>query len=141
MDGRQHAAGREPRVGTLADDGTRVTLGPAADKEFATMNFWQWISGRRQETAAEVATRVVMLVSESVRPLVERRIVNMSTPEARGYVRARTGHLIREAIEIVTAHHPPSRRLKTEDVLAVTLDQLLRALQRRPAYAPIRRAA
>lgn len=105
------------------------------------MGFWQWMSGRRQETAAEVATRVVMLVSESVRPLVERRIVNMSTPEARGYVRARTGHLIREAIEIVTAHDRPGRRPKTEDVLAVTLDQLLRVLQRRPVHATIRRAA
>ena len=105
------------------------------------MGFWQWMSGRRQETAAEVATRVVMLVSESVRPLVERRIVNMSGAEARGYVRARTGHLIREAIEMVTAHDRPSRRPKTEDVLAITLDQLLRMLQRRPAYATVRRAA
>ena len=65
----------------------------------------------------------------------------MSSPEARGYVRARTGHLIREAIDIVTAHDPPSRRLNTEDVLTVALDQLLRVLQRRPTYATVRRAA
>jgi len=105
------------------------------------MGFWQWMSGRRPDTAAEVATRVVMLVSESVRPLVERRIVNMSTPEARGYVRARTGHLIREAIEMVTAHDRPGRRLSTEVVLAASLDQLLRMLQRRPVHATVRRAA
>lgn len=105
------------------------------------MVFWQWMSGRRHETAAEAASRVVMLVSESVRPLVERRIVNMTTSEARGYVRARTGHLIREAIEMVTAHHRPSRRLSTEAVLETSLDQLIRVMQRRPAQTTIRRAA
>jgi hypothetical protein len=105
------------------------------------MGFWQWMSGRRQEPAAEVANRVVLLVSESVRPLVERRIVNMSTPEARGYVRARTGHLIREAIEMVTAHDRPGRRHSVEVVLAASLDQLLHVLRRRPAQSPLRRAA
>ena len=102
---------------------------------------WQWMSWRRQESPAEIAARVVALVSESVRPLVERRISNMGLNEARGYVRARTGHLIREAIEMVTAHDRPSRRLSPEVVLSASLEQLLRVLQRRPVERTIRRAA
>lgn len=105
------------------------------------MSFWHWMSGRRNDSPAEVASRVVVLVSESVRPLVERRIVSMSKHEARGYVRARTGHLIREAIEMVTAHDRPSRRLSPEIVLAASLEQLLPVLQRRPVERTIRRAA
>jgi hypothetical protein len=106
------------------------------------MNFWTWMTGRRQESANDVAARAVALVIESVRPLVERRISHMGLNEARGYVRARTGHLIVEAIEMVTAHHRPDRRLATELVLAASLDQLLRNLQRRPAQqTTIRRAA
>lgn len=105
------------------------------------MGFWQWMSGRRQNSVADVASLAVALVSESVRPLVERRIANMTAHEARGYVRARTGHLLAEAIEMVTAHDRPSRRLPTEAVLAASLEQLLRVLQRRPALVTIRRAA
>jgi hypothetical protein len=102
---------------------------------------WQWMSWRRRETPAEIAAKVVTLVSESVRPLVERRIVGMGANEARGYVRARTGHLILEAIEMVTAHDPPARRWSAEVMLSATLDPLLRTLQRRPAHTTLRRAA
>jgi hypothetical protein len=105
------------------------------------MGFWQWMSGRRQDTLSEVANRVVALVTESARPLVERRIARMGTNEARGYVRARAGHLLAEAIAMVTAHDRPSRRLSTEVVLAASLEQLLHVLQRRPAHVTIRRAA
>jgi hypothetical protein len=42
---------------------------------------------------------------------------------------------------MVTAHDRPGRRLSTEVVLAATLDQLLRVLQRRPVHASVRRAA
>jgi hypothetical protein len=102
---------------------------------------WQWMSWRRQDTPGEIAVRVVALVSESIRPLVERRIANMGGHEAKGYVRARTGHLIREAIEMVTAHDRPSRRWPVEVILTATMDPLLRNLQRRPQHTSLRRAA
>jgi len=103
------------------------------------MGIWQWMSWRRQETAvAEIARRVVALVIESVRPIVEKRIVNMGLHEARGYVRARAGDLIKEAIAMVTAHDRPSRRPASEVVLAATLDELLRVLLRRPEAVTVR---
>ncbi len=107
------------------------------------MGIFQWISWRRRETAvAEIAQRVTQLVSETVRPLVERRIASMGQHEARGYVRARAGHLIHEAIEMVTAHDRPGRRHSVDTVLAASLDSLMHVLMRRPAaFAPIRKAA
>lgn len=108
------------------------------------MGLWKWMSwGRQEKSVPETAQRVVALVSESVRPLVERRIVNMSRHEARGYVRARAGHLIADAIEMVTAYDRPSRRVNADRLLSATLDELLRVLMRRPEPATlrIRRAA
>jgi hypothetical protein len=108
------------------------------------MGIWQWMSWRKRETAvAEIADRVVPLVIESVRPLVEKRIARMTMHEARGYVRARAGHLIEDAIAMVTAHDRPSRRPAVDVVLAASLDRLMLALFRRPQLAParVRRAA
>lgn len=103
------------------------------------MGIWQWMSWRRQELAvAEIAQRAASLVSESVRPVVEKRISQMGSHEARGYVRARAGHLIAEAIAMVTAHDRAGRRYSGEVVLAATLDVLLPTLQRRPAPVAVR---
>jgi hypothetical protein len=106
------------------------------------MGIWQWMLWRRRESAvAEVAARVVSLVSESVRPLVERRVAQMGLHEARGYVRARAGHLIDEAIAMVTAHDLPYRRQSLEEVRAASIEQLVRVLLKRPKLSTIRRAA
>jgi hypothetical protein len=105
------------------------------------MGLWQWMSWRRPELAvAEVARRAATLVIESVRPLVERRIASMGHHEARGYVRARTGHLIADGIAMVTAHDRSARRYPQEALFAATLEHLLPVLLRRPtpAIIPVR---
>lgn len=102
------------------------------------MGIWNWLNWRRETAVADIAHRVVALVVESARPLVEKRIMNMGTHEARGYLRARAGHLIAEAIEMVTAHDRPGRRPNTDLVLSASLEELLRLLMRRPAPIAVR---
>jgi hypothetical protein len=103
------------------------------------MGIWQWISRRRQETAvAEIAHRAAALVSESIRPVVEKRIVAMGLHEARGYVRARAGHLIDEAVAMVTAYDRPTLRPSTEVVKAATIEEVVQAVLRRPAPLAVR---
>lgn len=103
------------------------------------MAIFNWLFQRRREvTVADIAGRAVALVSESVRPLVEKQLATMSTHEARGYVRARTGHLIREAIAMVTAHDRPAYRLANEAVFDASLNELLRILMRRPSAVAVR---
>ena len=118
--------------------------GFAAIQGMYIMGIWHWLLGqRRGSTISEVAQLSTALVVESIRPLVEKRIVNMGVHEARGYVRARAGHLVREAVEMVTAHDPPAARHDSTVVLAAAMEELLRVLYRRPVQAPFkqRRAA
>ena len=106
------------------------------------MGIWQWVFQRRTATVAEVAERAAALVVESIRPQVEKRVARMGIHEARGYVRARAGFLVKEAIAMVTAHDPPSRRHATAVVYPAALEATLRLLYRRPgALAPVRRVA
>src|SRR5207248_866627 len=115
-----------------------------SDTRNGTMGIWHWLWGRRQTgTVAEVAERSATLVAESIRPLVEKQIVQMGIHEARGYVRARAGHLLPEAVAMGTAHDPRHARHDAKIVFAAAMEELLRVLYRRPAQfqLPQRRAA
>jgi hypothetical protein len=100
------------------------------------MTIWNWLLLSRKETAiAEMARRAAALVVESIRPTVEQRIARMGIHESRGYVRARSGYLIQEAIDMVMAHEPTNTRPSNETVFAATLEEVLRSLYRRSQTA------
>jgi hypothetical protein len=107
------------------------------------MNIFNWLLPRRSASIAEVAHRAASLVVESIRPQVEPRLATMGVHEARGYVRARAGFLVREAVEMVTAHDPPGRRHQATVVQTAALEEIVRLLYRRPEtrQRTVRRAA
>jgi hypothetical protein len=108
------------------------------------MSFWNWIwRGPRESVVAEMGRRAAALVVETIRPTVEPRIAHMGIHESRGYVRARAGYLIHEAIEMVIAHEPVPARPAKDLVFNATLEEVLRSLYRRSqsGYRTNRRAA
>jgi hypothetical protein len=106
------------------------------------MSIWNWLTQRRHTTPlVEISQRAVALAVVSVRPLVEQRIASMGINEARGYVRARTGHLLQEAIDIVEAHESPASRFSRDTVFSTVLEDTLRLLYRRTSAINQKRRA
>lgn len=96
------------------------------------MGIWNYLFGQqRGMSLLEISERASSLIIEQVRPLVENRIGDMGVHEARGYVRARAGHLLRDAIDIVVAHDPPHLRYESNLMFSAVLEEVLRSFYRR----------
>lgn len=110
------------------------------------MNWLSWTPLLTAETKlARAADRLAALCQEQVWRLVQQRALAMSPAEARGYVRARAGLLVKRTVEAELAR---SRHLAgaRERLLDLTTDQVVRLIGAqlravRPALRSQRRAA
>jgi hypothetical protein len=87
-------------------------------------SIWQWFQG--ESKLVSLAERLAADFQEQVWQRIERRAMAMSPAESRGYIRARAGSIVKEAV--AAADGRTGRQAASERLRDLTTEQLVRQL-------------